>query len=237
MKTRDIKTAGVDLPVSCEVCGRTLLRGERAHAYLEGGERRMVCELCTGRAQQEGWLREGAIPPYDGRSDSPRRRSPLFRRLRRRTGGWTRPEATEPAEAPVEDHEPPAPVAPPPPPPRRRPSVSEPRHVRAVPSSPEQRMAAAVDAFNVSEFPRTIAGIARSLGEPGVTVRPSDVSHSTVGILVAWELCWYRYEADLRDDPGTVRLEEQGAELAELAPGELEPNATVDEAGTLSLGG
>jgi hypothetical protein len=96
-------------------------------------------------------------------------------------------------------------------------------------------MAAAVDAFNGSEFPRTIAGIARSLGQPGVTVRPADASHSTVRILVAWELCWYRYEADLRDDPGTVRLDEQGAELAELAPGELEPNATADEAGALSL--
>jgi hypothetical protein len=97
-------------------------------------------------------------------------------------------------------------------------------------------MAAAVDAFNSSEFPRTVAGIARSLGEPGVTIKPAESSPSTVRILVAWELCWYRYEADLRDDPGAVRLYEQGSELHELGPGELAPNATADEAGALSLG-
>jgi hypothetical protein len=98
-------------------------------------------------------------------------------------------------------------------------------------------MVAALDAFNASEHPRTIAGIARSLGEPDVTVRPAANSHGNVQILVAWELCWYRYDADLRDDPGQgkVRLEEQGTELSELAPGELEPNAVADENGALRL--
>ena len=96
-------------------------------------------------------------------------------------------------------------------------------------------MVAAVEAFNSSEHPRTISGIARSLGEPDVAVRAAADSPGNVQILVAWELCWYRYDADLRDDLGNVRLEAQGSELSELAPGELEPNAVADEAGTLRL--
>ncbi len=70
-----------------------------------------------------------------------------------------------------------------------------------------------------------------------MTVRPAANSHGNVQILVAWELCWYRYDADLRDDrgQGKVRLEEQGTELSELAPGELEPNAVADGNGALRL--
>jgi hypothetical protein len=45
--------------VSCDVCGRTLLRGEEADVFLAGGTRRNVCELCTQRASHEGWIREG----------------------------------------------------------------------------------------------------------------------------------------------------------------------------------
>jgi hypothetical protein len=193
----------------------------------------MVCELCTARAQREGWTPEGDAIPYDGSSSSShRRRRPLLRRLRRRDSAAERHETAYSSEV----HDP----APAPPAPARRPRdpATEPRHVRAIPSSPEQRMVAAVEAFNSSEHPRTIAGIARSLGEPDVTVRPSANSHGNVQILVAWELCWYRYDADLRDDPGQgkVRLEEQGTELSELAPGELEPNAVADHSGTLRLG-
>lgn len=45
--------------VACDVCGRTLLRGENADLFLHGGSRRTVCELCTSRAMHEGWIREG----------------------------------------------------------------------------------------------------------------------------------------------------------------------------------
>src|SRR3954464_2716918 len=45
--------------VTCDVCGRTLLRGEHADVFIAGGQRRSVCELCTGRAVHEGWIREG----------------------------------------------------------------------------------------------------------------------------------------------------------------------------------
>ena len=55
-KTTDIKTNQED--VACDICGRTLLRGEHAEDYLAAGQRRQVCELCTARAQHEGWIRE-----------------------------------------------------------------------------------------------------------------------------------------------------------------------------------
>ncbi|HZU59514.1 MAG TPA: hypothetical protein VE983_01020 [Solirubrobacteraceae bacterium] len=227
MSTRNIRTPAADLHVACDVCGRTLLRGERSHPYLEGSERRTVCELCTSRAQHEGWLREGTVPDYEGRDASSHRRRPLLGRLRFRRPASAEAVVAAPEEPPVRPERP-APA-------RLRPPASEPRHVRAIPASLEQRMAAAVQAFNSSEHPRTMSGIARSLGLPVVSIRPVDTSPGTVRILLAWELCWYRYEVDLRDDPGGVRLNAQGSELHELAPAELEANATTDESGVLSL--
>ena len=47
--------------VACDVCGRTLLRGEKADVFLHGGTRKMVCELCTARAMPE--IRRGASLP------------------------------------------------------------------------------------------------------------------------------------------------------------------------------
>ena len=48
MTTKDIRTAQVQ--VSCDVCGRTLLRGERAETYLAGGSRRQVIATATTAA-------------------------------------------------------------------------------------------------------------------------------------------------------------------------------------------
>ena len=47
--------------VTCDVCGRTILKGERTETYLAPeGQRHEVCELCSLRAQHEGWIRESA---------------------------------------------------------------------------------------------------------------------------------------------------------------------------------
>jgi hypothetical protein len=108
--------------------------------------------------------------------------------------------------------------------------------VRAIPTSPEQKVASAIRLFNDSEHPRTVAGVARSLGPPAVSVRPADMRPSLVYVVVSWELCWYRYEVDLADEVPGVRVAAQGSELDELAPEELEPNAVSDEHGSLALG-
>lgn len=188
---------------------------------------RTVCELCTVRAQQEGWLREGTVPAYQGSDLHQERRRSLLGRLRRR-----RESAASFEPEPVSAADSVSPVAAAPERPRAR--RHETRHVRAIPTNAEHRIAFAIEAFNASEHPRTVAGVARSLGLPIVSVRPVDDHPSVVQLVIAWELCWYRYEFDLADEDGGVRLDGQGQELDELAPAEREPNAVCDEHGLLS---
>jgi hypothetical protein len=229
---------------ACDVCGRNLLRGERAETYIDGGERHSVCELCTSRAVHGGWLREGEVPDYGGPGTRVDRRRSLFSRLRSRRESTrvpldAEPQAQEFAEEPLQA------APPPPPPPAPRPIAAprqreprqerEPRHVRAVPTSSEHKVLSAMDTFNASEHPRTVAGISRSLGLPQVAVLPFGAQSSTVNIVVAWELCWYRYELDLSDEVPSVRVATQGYELDELPDEERRPNAAADEAGRLGL--
>jgi hypothetical protein len=56
-----------------------------------------------------------------------------------------------------------------------------------------------------------------------------------VRVTAAWELCWYRYEVDLSEEPSGVRLAAQGSELDELEDEEREANATADADGLLAL--
>jgi hypothetical protein len=238
VRTRDISTS--DAPTACDICGRTLLRGERAEVYLSGGARRLVCELCKSRAVNEGWAREGTVPESEEVSPkSPGRRRSFLDRLRLRRDSGARERATR---SPVDEFNESATS----PPPTRGQETTEHglvggsgfqelRHVRAVPSSVEQKVVSAVELFNSSEHPHTVAGVARSLGMPAVSVRPSDARPSVVNVVVSWELYWYRYEVDLSDDRPSVRVADQGSELAELAPEERQPNAVADERGALTL--
>jgi hypothetical protein len=110
-------------------------------------------------------------------------------------------------------------------------AVSE-RHVHAVPADQRGQLARAVALFNVSEHPKTLAGVIRSLGAPYVRVGPSH-DDVVVEILVAWELCWYRFEADLEGD--IVHRRGQGYELTELESDLAEANAAADPDGRLAL--
>ncbi len=256
MSTRAIRTSTTQ--AACDVCGRTLLRGERAEIYLSGGVRRSVCELCTSRALHGGWVREGEVAEYDESSARPDRRRSLFGRRRSKREPREAREMPPVEEAPPEEPEfEDSSAAPDPPaarPPRRTEPSSpswpapvsraasklagggrEPRHVRAVPTSIEHKISSAVSLFNDSEHPRTVAGIARSLGLPDVSVYPSDVNGSIVQVVVSWELCWYRYEVDLRDEVPTVRGGDRGYELSELLEIERQNNAAADERGRLHL--
>jgi hypothetical protein len=245
--------------VACDVCGRTLLRGEHADPFIAGGARRMVCELCTARAANEGWIREGADNALGVRRNGPRGGRSLLGRLRpqklpgRRAPadqavpvsrrGYSNVDRIETAERVADAAEAtidaeqdayeavPAPVA------QEATASREPRQVRAVPTNADLKMARALDVFNTTAHPRRISGVARSLGQPAVTVLPSATEGAIVSIVVGWELCWYRYEVDLADEAAGVRVTGQGAELSELSAEELEPNAAADERGLLVLAG
>ena len=196
--------------------------------FLAGGEKRNVCELCTQRASHEGWIREGlddaTVRPgaHNGRSRG------LLSRLRGRPAHERGHEDGHgdhhhpPAQPERERERPPAP-------PREN------RSVHAIPTNLDLKMARALDLFNVSSHPRTVSGVARSLGAPIVAVRPSPTEGSVVTIVVGWELSWYRFEVDLGDEAAGVRLVTQGTELSELEPADQMPNAAADEQGELHL--
>lgn len=254
--------------VACDVCGRTLLRGEHADVFLHGGSRRTVCELCTSRAVHEGWIREGLDGATGARASDRRGARSLLSSLRRRRGpgGGEEPERDyPPAPAPVAEpsydraswdpdhYDPGAPVHDPEPePPVADPAIRvsagpigapaedpsaarprEPRHVHAVPTNAELKVARALEVFNASPHRRTVAGVARSLGAPIVAANPSATEGAIVAITVAWELSWYRYEVDLGDEASGVRVVAQGTELEELSGEERTPNAEADEHGGL----
>ncbi|HYM56589.1 MAG TPA: hypothetical protein VES79_01375 [Solirubrobacteraceae bacterium] len=234
--TRDIRTNQVD--IACDVCGRTLLRGERAEPYLTGGQRRQVCELCTVRAQNEGWIREQGgdeltlrTTRQDGRGrsflDRLRGRRARAREVADEAAAVEAAEGREPIREPARE----APAV--------RPTLADlprrPRHVRAVPTNADLKVQRALEVFNGSDHTRTVGGISRSLGAPVVCVRSMSERPSVVGITVMWELSWYRYEIDLSDEAGGVRRAAQGDELSELEADEQVSNAAADERGALHI--
>jgi hypothetical protein len=257
MRTRSIVTSQPD--VTCDVCERRLLRGEQSETFLASGVPRTVCELCAPRAAHEGWLRETDRHSVDMPPARPRRGRGLLDRLRQ-GGRSSEPEAREPvASSALEPesyeflqasaataHEPlnapgddgprgaetPSPGAA-----RSAPVKAGPPGSGAQPSQADDLLQHAIDQFNASEYPRRIAGLARSLGAPAVGVRPDEYLSNMATIVIAWDLCWYRYEVVLDEGLAETRLLAQGTELGELAQEDRLVNALADERGALSLSG
>jgi hypothetical protein len=298
MAARTIVTLHPD--VECDVCGRRLLRGERPDVFLGGGQRHMVCELCTPRAAHEGWHREVEGQSAAPRAQRPQRGRSLLGRLRqlreptrgagdgpagavdeghaegaqgvvahgpRRAGSRTHARAAEWAKMEPEwtaldeqwgarevqpalaDH--PAQSAPAAgvPAAAARPAAEAP--LASAPDSLEPPQGApaasagamnadhdvlrALEIFNGGGTPRRIASVTRALGEACVHVARDAERESVVAVVVAWELCWYRYELDVEDATGEVRAAAEGTELQELPAALRVANALADEHGTLSL--
>jgi len=250
MATRTIVTSQPD--VACDVCERRLLRGEQPDVFLAAGRRRTVCELCAPRAAHEGWMRERdsqavTLPPM-----RPRRGRSFIERLRqvgnqkvssapaagfdeladasasgsRARGAMSYDFLETPARASAQA------------------VPATPRDIVATPISAEPQEAEdpgayflgrALEVFNLSEYPRRVAGVARSLGAPQVNVRSAEHLESVVRVVVAWELCWYRYEIDLSEGVPEAMVTAQGTELGELEREERVGNAVASESGRLTL--
>ena len=88
-------------------------------------------------------------------------------------------------------------------------------------SSDEQASVEAAALFNANDALRTVEGIARSLGEPQVSIVVLSGPTAEVVITLSWDISWYQYRIS-REAAQPVRLAERG-----LEPGELDPKFTV----------
>lgn len=237
--------------ICCDICERTILKGERVETYLApGGQRVSVCELCEPRAKRASWVREvdaSEVPAR--RSGSDEGRGTLLGRLgfgRRR--GKKHADATEtvavpgdwapqpPAEdAPAESTSAPAEPDVMTPPTNGRAAGGEARHVRAVPTDSQIKISRGLRLFNESEFRHTIAGIGRTLGGPQVSVVESPDTNHEVLLTVAWELSWYQYVVDLAESDDPVRLERKGDEVRELDEAFRQWNASAHTDGLVEM--
>ena len=226
MSTRAIVTSQPD--VACYVCERRLLRGEQPEIFLVDAAPQTVCELCAPRAAYQGWPRGDEQQALSEPMSTNRRGAGLFGRLREAARPTRRrpPRAARAAAASESAH-----------------SLGEGEPTEgtlldggewageAPSAGPLER---SLETFNQSEYPRRIASLARSLGTPEVSVA-LDEDLGVVTIVVAWELCWYRYRVDPDEPQPEARMIAEGRVLEELERGERLSNAHADEQGALSL--
>ena len=160
---------------------------------------------CSGAAASRRRSRE-----EDEEEESPRRRTP--------------PEDDQPAPAP---------------PPRRSPDPAAPGagvgRPEPIAEAPGTRLERAAARFNASPESRTVAGLIRSLGPPWVSVGAAAGSPSEVRITVAWELSWYQWGVDLRDEGRPVHAIDKGHEIGELDNSARQWNAVADEDGQIRI--
>ena len=180
----------------CAICERTLLVGEQIVRFAPDGVDEFV-DVCP--LCQETALDHGWV-----REGSPI--GPAVRNSRRRRsltlgailGGSRRPAAET--------------------------IVAEPLLRRL--SGEEQAMVEAAALFNASEGRRTVEGIARSLGEPRVSVVPLRGPNQDIVLTFVWEISWYQYRVTA-EATQPVRLAERG-----LEPGELDASSRTGTPGS-----
>jgi hypothetical protein len=173
-------------------------------------------------------------PPHDSEPAPPLSPDPAAE-----TEPAPEPSDREPAETAEEPAPPPeVPVVTASAPPRRNPdpAAAGARVGHAAPESPKSRLQRAIDRFNESEEARTVSGLMRTLGPPWVSIGSISGSPSEVRITVAWELSWYQWGVDLKDELRPVYQLDKGHEISELDSSAQQWNASAHEDGTLVPG-
>jgi hypothetical protein len=110
------------------------------------------------------------------------------------------------------------------------PVVSEPILRRL--SDDELTLVEAADLFNQSDFRRTVAGVAKSLGEPKVSIIPLPGVNAETVLTFAWDITWYQYRVT-PDAAQPVRIADRGHDIDEVESTFARWNARFDETGRL----
>jgi len=187
---------------TCVICERTLLQGEHALRYSPDGT--SFVDVCP--LCTEAALDHGWV--REGVSISPMLQQPVRRRRQRSL--WQQLLGAREEE--------PEPV------------VSDPILRRL--GDDEIALVEAAELFNATQFRRTIAGVARALGDPQASITPLSGVHSEMVLTFAWDISWYQYRVSLESSQ-PVRVAERGQDIADLDPSYQHWNATVTEDGRL----
>ena len=186
----------------CAVCDRTLLMGEHTLRFSPDGRSSSTCARSAARSRS---TTDGCA-----RGMPSRRRSSSRRRKRRQKTLWqtllgAREEETEPV-------------------------VAEPVLRRL--SDDELALVEAADLFNQSTFRRTVAGVARSLGQPKVSIVPLPGVNAETVLTFAWDITWYQYRVT-PEAAQPVRIADRGHDMTEVEDTFAHWNARLDESDRL----
>jgi len=78
------------------------------------------------------------------------------------------------------------------------------------------RFELAVTRFNASDAARTVAGLARTLGEPRISVGAAAGTADAARITVAWDLTWYQWRVPAGEGEQAVAELARGTEIEQL---------------------
>ena len=186
----------------CAVCDRTLLMGEHTTRFSPDGSEHV--DVCP--LCQEIALDHGWV--REGHAVSAALQAPARRRKQKPL--WqTLLGAREDEPEPV---------------------VTEPVLRRL--SEDEIALVECAELFNQSQFRRTVAGVAKSLGEPRVSIVPLPGANAESVLTFAWDITWYQYRVS-PEASQPVRIEDRGQDLAELSGAHVEWNARLEDGSRL----